>query len=124
MVVAIGILIGVVGIVQGSTPANYVPASFAGVRAVPYDISQITPYECLGQGVSTLITGSGGNIKGTKGNDLILGSSAKGSLAGQQGNDCLVGGAGADSLDGGPGTDVYIGNSLATFKRCAVIIRR
>ncbi|MDP2326913.1 MAG: hypothetical protein Q8M79_02380 [Dehalococcoidia bacterium] len=121
---SLAILAGIIGVIQGSTAANYVPPTFAGTRTVAYDLNQLAPYECAALGVAVLVYGSGGTIRGTTARDLVLGSSLAETLQGQGGNDCLVGGAGKDTLDGGAGTDICIGNAQATFKGCETKIVR
>jgi len=49
-------------------------------------------------------------IRGTLGNDTLLGQDAEGnSLFGDQGNDTLRGGSRADFLHGNQGNDVIVG---------------
>ncbi len=51
-------------------------------------------------------------IFGLAGNDLLLGLAGNDTLYGNRGNDTLNGGAGIDSLIGGVGNDVYIINNV------------
>ncbi len=119
----LAVLAGIIGIIQGSTAANNVPPTFAGMRTVSFNLDQIAPPECYGMGLTNLVWGVG-NVGGTNRGDLLLGSPHPDALEGQQGGDCLVGGAGSDTLRGGPGRDVCIGSALAKFQQCEVTIVR
>ena len=97
-----------VGIGSALAAGNSVAPS--GMRDQNFAITpnDLKPPQCSGITVTNLVTGSG-NINGTSGNDLILGSSGVDKISGGPGDDCLVGGGGNDDLSGKPGTDVCIG---------------
>ena len=115
-----GLAVAVVaGLVVSFTAANVVPLTNAGVSSDATSLSELTPSECAGMGLTKLVVASGGNATGSAGNDLILNNSAaKGTLSGNAGNDCIASGAPKTTIDGGPGTDVCIGPSGTTFKNC------
>ncbi len=50
-----------------------------------------------------------GNIIGTDGDDVILGSSSADFIDGKDGDDRICGAGGADTIKGGPGNDVILG---------------
>lgn len=111
------------GLLEVSTAANTVPSSRAGVAILPVDAEGLKPEECAGFRLNAVVRGAG-SIKGTKKDDLILGSTAIDDIEGREGDDCLIGGGGNDALDGGGGDDVCIGGpGLDTFQRCAVEIQ-
>lgn len=127
-----------------------VGSSHAGVVTVPITVMQLAPPACSGLNLTTVVTadgngdtgkgggnGNGGNgrgggnaggtdvttVRGTNGNDLLLGTSGADLLDGRKGTDCLVGGAGADSLDGGQDNDVCIvGAPEDTTSRCETVV--
>jgi hypothetical protein len=63
------------------------------------------------QQIIPCIRGTSGNnvLVGTYGNDALCGRGGNDTLRGLRGNDRLVGGAGRDTLNGGPGRDRLIG---------------
>lgn len=112
-----------------------VDPSHSGMVVVPVTVQQLAPPACAALGLTTLVvtdptvattpsngngSGNGGNgngngggsgggvttVRGTNGNDLVLGSPGRDRMDGRQGTDCLVGGAGDDHLDGGQDQDV------------------
>jgi signal peptidase I len=115
-----GLAVAVVaGLVVSFTAANVVPLTNAGVSSDATSLSELTPSECAGMGLTELVVASGGNATGLAGNDLILNdSTTKGTLSGMAGNDCIVSGAPKSTLDGGAGADVCIGPSGTKFKNC------
>ncbi len=69
---------------------------------------------------ATIVGGSGGELKGTNGDDVIVGLSGDDQIFGRRGNDIICGGAGddmvragrgRDQIWGGPGNDVLSGQS-------------
>lgn len=108
-----------------------VQPSHSGVVVVPVTVQQLAPPACDGLALTSLVIadtsgngngggggggGSNGNgggggvttVRGTEGNDLLLGSPGRDRLDGRGGSDCLVGGAGDDRLDGGPQQDACV----------------
>ena len=57
----------------------------------------------------TVITGSG-TIRGTNGDDLIIGSAGPDNIRAGNGNDVVCARGGADTIDGGNGDDNLIGD--------------
>jgi Ca2+-binding RTX toxin-like protein len=120
--------------------ANTVPGTSMGDSTRAITPNNLKPSRCSAFVVGNLVVGSG-NINGTNGNDLILGSAGGDSIDGRQGRDCilggsgnntlngnqgddvLIGGPGDDDLDGGQGTgdDCYGGGGNDTFNRCEAI---
>ena len=91
-----------------------VAASRAIVVTVGISVQDLAPAACAGMGLTALVTVAdqkGAKIKGTNGNDLIVGSADDDRIDGRNGDDCLVGGAGSDQLDGGNGFDVCLAGS-------------
>lgn len=64
----------------------------------------------IGNALSNIITGGGGNnvLDGGQGNDSLFGGAGFDRLVGGMGNDTLSGGAGIDWLCGGSGKDVFV----------------
>jgi len=117
------VLLLVAGLVTGTTAANYVPPSKAGISYHPASAQALAPPVCAGMGLQTLAWSNAGRLPGTPGNDLLLGSEQNNRIEGGEGNDCLLGGGGRnDRLYGGDGTDVCIGNADTRFDSCEVII--
>ncbi len=75
---------------------------FQGVTA-----NELKPPECSHLDLVNIVTDG----KGTRDNDLVLGTAGDDTLNGKQGDDCIVGGAGNDTLQGRQGDDVLIGGS-------------
>jgi signal peptidase I len=118
-----GLAVAVVaGVVVSFTAANVVPLTNAGVRSDTTSLSELTPSECAGMGLTRLVVAPTGTATGTAANSLILDASTteKGTLTGGAGNDCIVSGAVKETLDGGGGTgDICIGTGAGTkFKNC------
>ncbi len=90
--------------------ANTVPASKAGQHSKAITVNDLKPAHCAALTLTTIVSGSG-DIAGTTGNDLILGSTAAQRIRADSGNDCIVGGGGDDRLEGDDGTDVCIGGN-------------
>lgn len=55
-------------------------------------------------------TSKGDSLKGTSGNDLIIGFEGGDAIDGKGGDDCILGGLGGDSIKGGEGNDFVFGN--------------
>jgi Ca2+-binding RTX toxin-like protein len=109
---AVGVLAGgaFVLALTASAATNTVPPSVLGLSQVPLTIAQLTPPECAGMNLTSIVyNGNGGG-----GNDLVLGTAASQTLRGRGGDDCIVGGAGVDILRGDGGNDVLIGGPGAT----------
>lgn len=68
-----------------------------------------TPPLC--QGLPATIIGTGGNIDGTHGDDVIVGTSASERIDGGNGNDIICGGGGDDTLIGSHGNDTLTGGA-------------
>jgi hypothetical protein len=112
------LLMAYIGMHYVSTAANTVPPTRAGIDVLPVIADEMKPVECAALRPILVVRGSG-SIKGTKGNDLLLGSPGRDDLDGRDGNDCIVGGSGNDDLDGGGGLDVCIGGpGRDSFRDC------
>jgi Ca2+-binding RTX toxin-like protein len=118
---AMALLVLALGLIHGSTAANYVSPSRAGISYIPTTARDLAPYACSGLYLDVVQWSDGGRLRGTSTNDLLLGSAKNDRIEGDGGDDCLVGGGGKnDRLDGGPGYDVCIGNATARFDNCEV----
>lgn len=62
-------------------------------------------------------------VKGSKGDDVLVGSMAANDLLGNMGNDVLIGGAGADTLRGGGGID-FVSYAVPVLQRLGVMLDR
>lgn len=91
------------------TASTGIPPTALGTQAVAVTADQLTPPECAGMTLTSVVVGTA--AVGTPGSDLVLGTSGADQLAGGDGDDCLVGGEGDDILDGDLGTDVCIGGA-------------
>lgn len=101
---------------------NTVPASKAGQHTKAITVNDIKPTHCAALTLTNLVSGSGGNILGTTGNDLILGSTVAETIKAGDGNDCILGGGGDDRLEGENGTDVCIGgNGIDDIRTCETV---
>lgn len=56
-------------------------------------------------------TSKGDSLKGTAGNDIIVGFEGGDSIDGKGGDDCILGGDGGDSIKGGAGNDIVDGQT-------------
>ncbi len=65
-------------------------------------------YDISGKSVGGVL-----NLKGSSGNDTLIGDAAAQSLNGGEGNDILVGGLGADTLTGNAGADIFAYKTIA-----------
>ena len=108
LVVAASAALVLVSVVSAYAAANSVPRSKVVDYRTPITANTLKPAECAGISLTNVITGQG-DINGTNGNDLLLGSSSADSIRGNNGNDCIVGGAGEDDLRGQGGNDVLLG---------------
>ncbi|ABD52927.1 Hint domain-containing protein [Jannaschia sp. CCS1] len=69
-----------------------------------------------GRGDDTIIGGTGDNqIRGNGGDDLLIGGSGNNNLIGGSGDDTLIGDQGSGNLIGGSGDDLIITSELTTF---------
>lgn len=119
------VLIAVLGLVHGSTTANSIPPSRAGISYHPTTAQQLAPPECAGMPLASVAWRDTGTLNGTNGSELLIGSENTARIGGRGGDDCLVIGSGNNNrLDGGPGNDVCIGNPTTRFDNCEVVIIR
>ena len=88
--------------------ANTVLVSGAEDASITISANDLKPPECSGLDLTNIITGSG-NIQGSNGNDLILGSASADKINAKKGSDCVLGGDGGDELRGGDDSDVLLG---------------
>jgi len=121
LVVGVVILVGLMGVVIGSTAANSVTASRAGVNRIPLTLSQVRPAVCAGLSLEVMISGQQ-DVRGTQLGDLILGTAGNDQLRGQNGDDCILAGAGKNEVDGGPGRDVCVVGPEDRVRRCEIVI--
>ncbi len=130
-----------------------VQPSHSAIVVVPVTVQQLAPPACDGLALTSLViaaadgsgngngggngggNGNGGGggggggpsgvttVRGTAGNDLMLGSPERDRLDGRGGSDCLVGGAGDDHLDGGQGQDACLpgGDAGDTTANCETV---
>jgi len=106
--------------------AGAATAFAANLSVTPSDIDHISrsvtandlkPVACT-QSLTNIVSGSG-NITGTHGKDLIIGSSGNDTIDGMGGDDCIMGSSGDDTIDGGDGNDVCVGGAgTDTFSNC------
>ncbi len=92
--------------INGTTDQVLVPQ---GIAKSPRQLERIE----FGDG--TVLTGDevtviSEEIRGTSGNDTLIGSSIRDRIYGEAGNDTLYGYAGDDLIEGGPGNDTLIGD--------------
>jgi hypothetical protein len=114
-------------LVASVTAGNIVPDTHAGARTQARTLSELTPTQCAGLTLSSLVVMAAGatTVNGTNANDLILGRARNGGVIynGRGGDDCIVagGGTGTKRLNGGAGADICLGSiTLAnTFVSCA-----
>jgi hypothetical protein len=59
---------------------------------------------------SGALTGTGSTVRGTSGNDVIIGTAGDDNIDGGSGNDVICGRGGSDEIDGGSGADALIGD--------------
>lgn len=76
------------------------------VTEVPAECDDITF-----AGLPIMGTAGRDNLRGTRGNDLIIGLEGNDNLRGEGGNDCIVGGSGNDNMRGDAGNDVLFGEA-------------
>ena len=88
--------------------ANTVLVSGAEDAAITISANDLKPLECSALNLTNIVTGSG-NIQGSNGNDLILGSASADKINAKKGSDCVLGGDGGDELRGGDDSDVLLG---------------
>ena len=88
---------------QGSRGGNGGVNAFDEVLIAPNPLEGLT---C--NGVAVTLTGSG-NIDGSNGDDVILGSDGADMINGGNGDDIICGGGGDDTINGGSGEDTLYG---------------
>ncbi len=119
------VLLAVLALVHGSTTANSIPPSRAGISFHPATAQQLAPPECAGMALTSVAWRDNGTLDGTNASDLLIGSDKTNRINGRNGRDCLVIGSGdKNRLDGGAGNDVCIGNPTTRFNNCEVEIIR
>jgi hypothetical protein len=64
---------------------------------------------CAGRTATIVARPGARTVRGTRGNDVIVGGGAGERIYGGAGNDTICGGRGADTLRGGPGKDTLLG---------------
>ena len=104
----------------GETDWNYAGASVAAAGDVDNDGFDDVLVGAYGNdaggrnaGAAYLLFGRSTAIRGTDGNDVLIGTADADFITGDAGNDRLSGGAGNDTLDGGRGVDTLIGGQGA-----------
>jgi Ca2+-binding RTX toxin-like protein len=102
------LLLIVLSIFSAFAAANTVLVSGAEDRSFGISANDLKPPECGALNLTNIVTGSG-NLQGSNGNDLILGSASADRINAKKGNDCVVGGDGGDELRGGDEDDVLLG---------------
>ncbi|MBE7435681.1 MAG: hypothetical protein HS100_17330 [Anaerolineales bacterium] len=97
---------------------NSVPVTRLTNQAFSITANALKPAECAALNLAAIYIGVA--AKGTRANDLLLGTAGADNLGGGGGSDCIVGGGGDDILNGGKGNgDVCIGGpGNDTFKGC------
>jgi Ca2+-binding RTX toxin-like protein len=70
--------------------------------------NDLKPPECASITITRLVD-KDGNVKGSTGNDLILGGPGTDTISGGNGADCILGGGGNDGINGNQGNDVILG---------------
>jgi len=81
------------------TASNTVAASNAVSTGLSITPNTLKPPECASVTLTSLVTGSGGNVESLTGGSLIIGSASSETLKSSVGNNCVVGGAGTDTVD-------------------------
>ena len=111
------------GLIHGSTAANYVSPSRAGISSIPATAQDLAPFACSGLFLQVVQWSDTGRLRGTSANELLLGSAKNDRIDGEEGDDCLVGGSGRNErLNGGAGYDVCFGHASSRFDDCEVEI--
>jgi len=120
VVIIIGLFtLVVISVFNAVAASNTVPVTHADKDSFGLGVTELTPPQCVGMGLTNIVDVSAGET-GTGANDLILGTAAGDPwIQGGAGNDCILGGGGNDrrfflffwiwGLDGGDGNDVIIG---------------
>ena len=118
---AVALLVLAFGLIHGSTAANYVSPSRAGISSIPTTARDLAPHACAGLFLDAVLWSDGGHLQGTAANELLLGSAKNDRIDGEGGDDCIVGGSGRrERLNGGPGYDVCVGHVTSRFEDCEV----
>jgi Ca2+-binding RTX toxin-like protein len=99
------------------TGAGALAAALLTIALAPAEAERGTP-SCFGQDAEFILDGSENVFRGTKGNDVIVGSEerdeirglgGKDRICGRDSDDAIDGGGGDDRLDGDFGTDILRG---------------
>lgn len=110
------------------TASNTVAASNAGTTALSITPNTLKPPECAAITLTSLVTGSGGNVESFTGGSLIIGSASSETLKSSIGNNCVVGGAGTDTVDvrisGGTEFCIVSSATVANARGCTTITVR
>jgi Ca2+-binding RTX toxin-like protein len=102
------LLLVALSIFSAFAAANTVAVSSAEDTSFEISANDLKPSECSALNLTNIVTGSG-NIQGSNGNDLILGSTSADKINAKKGGDCVLGGDGDDELGGGKEGDVLLG---------------
>jgi len=103
--VGLGILI--TGTIAANAATNTIPNTRLDIDNRNITANDLKPSDCAALNLTNVVSGSG-NINGTPGNDLILGSAGNDAIQGRQGADCILAGSGNDTLQGNQGGDVLL----------------
>jgi Ca2+-binding RTX toxin-like protein len=112
------LILVMVSVISAFAANNSVPVTRLTNQAFAITANALKPPECASINLTGIVIGE--KVKGTGGNDLIIGTSGFDNLGGGGGSDCILGGDGDDILNGGKGNgDVCIGGlGNDTFKGC------
>jgi Ca2+-binding RTX toxin-like protein len=103
----------IIGSIAGMAATNIVAESGLSHTNHPMTANQLKPAECTMNLVNIIVPSNGDNS--TQQNDLVLGTSGDDTggnrLRGSGGDDCIVGGGGNDTLRGNKGNDILIGGN-------------
>ena len=117
------IILVLVSSINAIAAANTVPPTNLEDWRTGVNANTLKPPECAAINLTNIVVGSG-NILGTDGNDLIIGSAGNDTIDGAKGDDCILGGSGDDALDGKQGYNVCLGGpGTDTFKKCDIQIQ-
>jgi len=116
------IILILVSSVNAIAASNTVPPTNLGDWRTGISANTLKPAACATLNLTNIVVGSG-HVKGTNGNDLIIGSAGNDNIDGGNGDDCILGGGGDDDISGGNGYNVCIGGpGNNTYAKCDVII--
>jgi parallel beta-helix repeat protein len=97
---------------DGGTPTSAAD-DYAGVRrptGAAWDIGAWETPLCAGQLATLAGTAATDDLRGTAGDDVIVGLGGADTISGRSGDDLVCGGGGADEITGGTGADALRGN--------------